>query len=111
MLAGKGGIAPLARLYWLWPIHAEFLIIGWSVQLAMGVAYWILPRYPTGSERGRVWPVAGAYALLNLGTLLAALGGTVFHQTGAGLFGRALEATAVGLFVAHAWPRVKAFGT
>ena len=46
-LAGKG----LAAGPWvsrLVPIHAEFLLVGWTVQLVLGVAYWILPRLRHG---------------------------------------------------------------
>ncbi len=29
----------------LLPVHMEFLLVGWLVQLAMGVAFWIFPRW------------------------------------------------------------------
>ncbi len=32
-----------AQLWVLLPVHYEFLLWGWLVQLALGVAYWILP--------------------------------------------------------------------
>jgi len=35
------------------PLHAEILLMGWMVQLAFGVAYWILPRLPGYRPRGR----------------------------------------------------------
>ena len=29
----------------LWSIHVEVTLVGWIVQLAMGVAFWIMPRF------------------------------------------------------------------
>jgi hypothetical protein len=29
----------------LLPMHVEFVLLGWTLQLAMGVAFWILPRF------------------------------------------------------------------
>ena len=34
------------RAWSLLPVHVELMLFGWLVQLAMGVAYWILPRTP-----------------------------------------------------------------
>src|SRR5690242_2404973 len=65
--------------YWdgvwlLLPLHIEFVLIGWTTQFAMGVAYWILPRFLHGPARGDVRLVWLAYGLLNLGVLCAGLG-------------------------------------
>jgi cbb3-type cytochrome oxidase subunit 1 len=35
------------------PLHTELLLIGWMVQLAFGVAYWIMPR---DRGTGRAFP-------------------------------------------------------
>jgi hypothetical protein len=107
VLAATGlGQAPWrARLI---PIHAEFLLVGWTVQLVLGVAYWILPRYPAGAERGRSAPGWAAYAALNAGVVLAALGGALESQAASmSATGRALEALAAAMFVAQAWPRIR----
>src|ERR1041384_2259329 len=53
LLVNKGsGFAPGL---WRWlPVHFELLLIGWFVQLVMGVAYWIFPRFGmTRAARGR----------------------------------------------------------
>lgn len=34
--------------------HVEFLVMGWTLQLTMGVAFWILPRLAGGASRGAV---------------------------------------------------------
>ncbi|MGE0353612.1 MAG: hypothetical protein AB7I33_03415 [Gemmatimonadales bacterium] len=110
VLAGKGGLPGARTVLWLWPAHAELVMIGWTAQLVIGVAYWILPRYPVQPERGRVAPVAVAFVLLNAGVWSVVV--AVFPGTPAWLagIGRCAEALALGLFVIHAWPRVKAFG-
>ena len=57
LLANKG--IPFAPFVWgLLPAHIEFLLLGWFLQLAFGVAYWILPRLGRASGRGKenlVW--------------------------------------------------------
>jgi len=90
------------------PAHAELLLLGWTVQLAMGVAFWILPRFRAGPERGDERPALLAFLLLNLGVIAAAVGGV----PGLGPLlagGRLAEGLAAAAFAAHAWPRVKPF--
>jgi cbb3-type cytochrome oxidase subunit 1 len=74
ILLAHPGIAFGAWVIRLLPLHTEFLLIGWMVQLALGVAFWILPRFRTGPERGREGLAWLSYCLLNLGVLTAALG-------------------------------------
>jgi cbb3-type cytochrome oxidase subunit 1 len=94
------------------PLHAELLLYGWTLQLIMGVAYWILPRFPTGAERGHPLLPWAACGLLNLGVLVAALGTmpAAAPRAAAILLGRGLETLAVAAFIAHALPRIKGFG-
>lgn len=47
------------------PPHVEFMLIGWTVQLTMGVAFWILPRFEGGVSRGAVGYAWFAFVLLN----------------------------------------------
>lgn len=109
LLAQRG--APLhAAIPRLRPAHAELLLIGWTVQLAMGVAFWILPRFRPGPERGDERPAWAAWVLLNLGVLTAALGAAAFDSGTAIVAGRSAEALAAVAFARHAWPRVKPFG-
>ena len=102
---------PYLGAVWQWlPMHYEFLLIGWTLQLAMGVAFWILPRYLYGAGRGDERLVWLAYGLLNAGVLSAGLGGWLGLPAGVVLAGRAAEALAALLFAAQAWPRVKPHG-
>ena len=105
MLANKG--APFAASAWsLLGAHMEFLLIGWMVQLAMGVAFWILPRFGSGAPRGNELLISTALAALNLGIWMTAL--QPYHmQSWLALTGRTLEAISVILFVFGSWHRVK----
>lgn len=88
------------------PAHIEFLLIGWCLQLAMGVAFWILPRFITGARYGYE-PVAWlSFGLLNGGIWLVVTAG----GAGGVWFGRLAELAAVGLYVSVMWHRVKPLG-
>ena len=113
LLLNKG--LPLYPTIWrLLPAHIELLLLGWTLNLALGVAYWILPRFKIGPPRGAAWPIWLAYGLLNgavLGVCLAPwlpLSGAA--QAGLGLAGRIGEALAAVIFAGHALPRIKALG-
>jgi cbb3-type cytochrome oxidase subunit 1 len=90
------------------PLHAELLLIGWVVQLAFGVGYWILPRLPKGSPRGSEWVAWLAFLLLNLGVLAAGLGRSFGAPSWLPVAGRLAESAAALAFVTHVWPRVRA---
>ena len=51
LLASKAAPLP-AGVFRLFHMHSEAVLIGWMVQLAMGVAWWILPKFPRLPERG-----------------------------------------------------------
>ena len=70
-LDGWLGLGRWLRAVYLSQLH--LLVVGWITQLALGVAYWMFPRFrkemnpePRGSQR-LAWAV---YALLNAGLLL-----------------------------------------
>lgn len=94
---------------WLRPLHVELLALGWTMNLALGVAYWILPRRGSDGERGGETTVALAGLLLNAGVLTAGLG-RASGGTLAPLIGRLAEAAAAAIFAFHAWSRIKPFG-
>lgn len=109
MLWNKG--APLGLAVWrLLPVHIEFLLLGWTAQLAMGVAFWILPRLSGGRGRGDERAAWLAFALLNAGVLAVGLGLWIEGLGALALPGRILEALAVLAFARHAWPRIKPLG-
>ena len=105
LLAHKG--IPLHPLLWSWlPAHIEFLLMGWIVQLAMGVAFWILPRYWKKPRRPKARYMQIAFLLLNLGIWLV-VAGTTFRAGRWILFaGRSVELGAIVFFALHAWNRI-----
>ncbi len=112
LLFNKGvPLAPaVARLL---PAHVEFLLVGWVIQLVMGVATWIFPRFGVphsayGSEAA-AWL---AFALVNAGVWLAALGPLATGRVSdvLPLIGRLAEAAAAVVFAANVWARVRASG-
>ncbi len=108
LLAGPPRVAWAQLGAWVWqllPAHMELLLVGWTVQLALGVAYWILPRWQ--SQRGDVRPAWAAFFLLNTGVLIVAVAAFAAAFTWGPTVGRALEVAAAAAFALHAWPRVK----
>ena len=114
VLLNKG----LALLPWLWALraaHIHMLLVGWTVQLACGVAFWILPRLDAQGTRGDERLVWGCYAALNVGVVLGALHDPL--EALASWPGSAALLVVMGLlymlaavlFAIHAWPRVVSF--
>ena len=109
LLAAKGvGGAP--ALWALRPLHVEWLLVGWTAQLTMGVAYWIFPRVALRRDvTGSSAPVWFTFAALNTGLWLAGLGAVeprAFNGWAA-LAGRLLEVGAAAAFVVAMWRRVR----
>jgi len=108
ILSAKGGYVNVQ--VWAWfPMHIVILIVGWLIQLSIGVSYWILPRiYLT--DRGRsAWAWTG-FAALQIGlalTLVCLL--VLWEPSVQGLFAPALILQALGivLYAVHAWPRIR----
>lgn len=96
---------------WSWrPAHVEFLLMGWTAQLALGVAIWIFPRRRLGSQPyghlGLAWT---GFALLNVGVWLVAI--SPFCVEGVGTMlegcGRVVEIGAVVACAGNLWGRVR----
>lgn len=109
LLAHKG--APLHPAMWsLLPAHIEFLLFGWTAQLALGVSFWILPRFARPPKRGNVRAAWLAVILLNVGVWLVSLNPWVSATSALALAGRLSEAGAAAAYAVHAWPRIKPLG-
>ena len=106
MLANKG--LPFAPWVWsLLPVHIDILLFGFVIQLAIGMAYWILPRYRGGSRGNEtiLWITVG---LLNLGIWMVTFIG-LLNLPGQWLaVGRLLEGIAAVLFTIQVWQRILA---
>lgn len=99
---------------WASPTHAHMLFVGWFLQFALGIAFWLLPRrrtpaQPLGYAEDRAF---AAVALLNLGLALrvvaepAARSGFTGAWTDVALLASSLlQVAAVTLLVSMLWPR------
>ncbi len=105
ILAQKG--IPYHPAVWNFvPLHMEFLLIGWFAQLAMGVAFWIVPRF-SKVARGNVRMVWTSFALLNAGLLFRVLQTWLPASV---LIGQILELGAGITFAIGLWRRIKPHG-
>lgn len=105
MLAHKG-VAFLPAGDWL-AVHFHTMLFGWTIQLVIGVGYWILPKFRGGSSRGNDTLAIASVMLVNVGTVVGAVLGL---YGAAATVAWAMQAAAAACFAAHIWPRVKAFG-
>ncbi|MEP7137523.1 MAG: hypothetical protein ABI904_21580 [Chloroflexota bacterium] len=104
LLLAQKGIPFYASVWYLLPLHMEFLLVGWLIQLAMGVAFWIIPRFSNAAPRGPVKLVWLSFAFFNAGILISTL---QFWFPITVLIGRITEVIAGILFVIGSWQRIK----
>lgn len=86
------------------PVHIQLLIWGFIIQFTLGTAYYILPRYITGSSRGNSYLSWGVVVCLNTGILLniaAAFFSVELFET----VGLCFQIIAVACFVWLHWGR------
>ncbi len=107
LLLAQKGIPFYTPIWYLLPLHMEFLLVGWLIQLAMGVAFWVIPRFSSGSPRGLVNLIWVSFALLNVGILIGIL---QYWLPITVLIGRIAEVSAGILFVIGSWRRIKPHG-
>lgn len=105
LLLWNKGLPITPQIWRLLPAHMEVLLLGWIGHLALGVAYWILPRFQTA--RGNTRLAWAAFVLLNVGIALVSLAPFLPAFRGLSLAGRLSESAAAVTFALHAWPRVK----
>lgn len=113
ILSHKGLPDVFPAYTWQWiPAHINLLLVGWMVQFALGVAYWIFPRlFDQLTERGRTSAAVLSAILLNLGVWLHVIAGLVAPWDDSLMplrpIGIALQILAALLFAYHAYPRVR----
>jgi hypothetical protein len=113
LLANVGLGVPL-RLPPLGTAHAHLLFVGWLLQFALGIAYWLLPRRRSADNPlAYSEPLAFlAYALLNIG-LIGRVIGEPLVAAGVMVVGwllvlsAALQTVAGAIFVAQLWRRAR----
>lgn len=100
---------------WMAPSHGHMLFVGWLVQFALGIAYWLMPRKrsperPLGYHEGLA--IGGSVAL-NVGLTLRVIAEPL-ERTGhenvltLALLGGSsvLQLAAIAVFVGQLWPRI-----
>jgi len=109
LMLAQDGISYYPAIYEALPAHMEFLLVGWLVQLAMGMAFWMFPRFgwELPDSRGNQALIWVSFSMLNAGIWAITL--DLWLPFGL-LIGRVLEIGAVSLFVFGLWRRVKPHG-
>jgi hypothetical protein len=106
---------PGAWRLWMQPTHGHMLFVGWFLQFALGIAYWLLPRKRTPERPvGYDLKLAQiAVAALNIGLLCRVLGEPLERDGHASdgtmlllAISALLQITAAVIFVVQLWPRV-----
>src|SRR5512138_3465323 len=107
LILAQKGISYDPAVWNLFPVHIEFLLVGWLIQLAMGVGFWIFPRFSDRPPRGDERLIWAAFGLLNAGILIVSV---QFWIALALLVGRIFEVSGALLYVFGLWRRVKPHG-
>ena len=107
LILAQKGIPYSSQVWTLFPVHMEFLLIGWFAQLAMGVAFWIVPRFSSGPPRGNESVIWVSFVLINAGLLIGIL---QLWFTPSALLGHVLEICAGVTFTIGLWRRIKPHG-
>lgn len=95
----------------LLPIHIEITIFGWIIQLTLGTAYYMLPRFLEGPSRGDSTLAYAMIVFLNAGIIFVVADSLLSLAVPLDMIGRIFEMTAVGLFVALHWNRIVTYRT
>jgi hypothetical protein len=105
LLLSNKGVPYMPALWRLRSLHIEILMVGWFIQFAIGVAFWIFPRWWHEPRRGDERGAYLAYGLLNTGIWLVALPPLLFWPNPVVVAGRLAEVGAAVAFAWHIWPR------
>ena len=109
LLWNKGSIFD-PRIWLLLGTHLEIMVFGWLMQLALGVAFSILPRFTQEPRYGSVQRGWIGFVLLNAGILLVIISAWVIGAEVLQPIGRLVEFAATVTLVSILWPRIKSFG-
>jgi len=107
LLLFSKGTQQLPSLWLLLPTHIELMLIGWTVQLVLGVAFWMFPRHTYVPKRGNETLIWLSYGLLNGGLLLHLF---VPGNTSLALAGQVGIALSIVLFTGSIFRRTRGWG-
>ena len=110
LILAQKGVPFDGRVWTLLNAHTEVLVFGWTMQLVMGVAFFVLPRFSDRDHRhGNVTLGWWSFVLINGGVITVVLAQPM-RVAGLAFGGRLLILLGVVAFVALIWPRVKPSG-
>ena len=110
MLWSKGAPVDIdPRIWLLRDVHVNLLLVGWTLQFALGMMLWTMPRFTRAPRYGNLRLGWWGWALLNGGVLLVAAG--VWLGEGWTLVGYVAQIAAFVVFMSLLWRRVKPFAT
>lgn len=96
----------------LTPAYFHLFMLGWVMQLIIGVGYWMFPKYSREKPRGNETAAWVVYWLLNIGLALRVVAEPANTLVG-GAWGALLALSALlqwlgGMtFIVNTWPRIK----
>lgn len=102
-----------ANLSALYPVYIHLLMVGWVMQLILGVVYWMFPKYSKERPRGSETLGWVVFWLLNAGLILRAVGEPLIALKPEWTLGWTLAVSAILQllaawgFVVNTWGRVK----
>ncbi|MCC6802965.1 MAG: cbb3-type cytochrome c oxidase subunit I [Anaerolineae bacterium] len=97
----------------LYPVYIHLLMVGWVMQLILGVVYWMFPKQSKERPRGSETLGWTVFWLLNVGLILRAISEPLVVVKPEWNLGWVLAASAILQllaawgFVANTWGRVK----
>ena len=98
-----------SALWILLPVHFELAIWGWLIQFVIGTAYWMFPKFLTGTRRGPEWIAWIVLIVYNTGLLLLVNSSFVDSTFQFDITGRTVIAVSLLIFVTLTWNRVVSY--
>ncbi|PJZ81062.1 hypothetical protein [Leptospira meyeri] len=95
-----------SEIWRLLPLHYSILIWGFFLQLIMGTAYWMFPKFLSENPRGAIWQVWFLFYTYNLGLILFLITKFILPFESLALLGKFLIFLGLVTFVKLVWARV-----
>ncbi|MCT8333789.1 cbb3-type cytochrome c oxidase subunit I [Leptospira sp. 85282-16] len=94
------------KIWKILPIHYSILIWGFLLQLIMGTAYWMFPKFLSEHPRGSTWQIWFVFYSYNLGFILYLISKFIFPLNSLAIIGKILIFIGIVTFMKLVWARV-----
>lgn len=91
------------------PIHIEYLLWGWTTQLALAVGYSIFPRFRSDPMRGNSSVYWAMLVLFNLGIIISGIGDYSSVTPWLSFSGQLVKTIGIGSFAVNLWRRIQPY--